>query len=66
MSCAWRVSFRGSKRSLLCHAKIDFEQTDGIIWVVDSADVDRLEMCRAELERLLLEEVRAKQRSLPS
>ena len=62
--CRVRGVFSRIKTRSLCAT--DFEQTDGIIWVVDSADVDRLEMCRAELERLLLEEVRATQRSLPS
>lgn len=33
-----------------------FEATDGIIWVVDSADKLRLEDCKAELHKLLQEE----------
>ena len=33
-----------------------FESTDGLIWVVDSADRRRLEDCKAELHALLLEE----------
>jgi hypothetical protein len=36
---------------------IDFEQTDGLVWVVDSADIARLEMCRDELQQLLIEDV---------
>jgi len=32
--------------------------TDGLVWVVDSADRLRLEDCRKELSTLLLEEVR--------
>lgn len=35
-----------------------FESTDGLVWVVDSADRLRLEDCRKELRALLLEEVR--------
>lgn len=34
-----------------------FESTDGLVWVVDSADRLRLEDCRQELSALLLEEV---------
>ncbi len=34
-----------------------FESTDGLIWVVDSADRRRLQDCRQELDALLLEEV---------
>ena len=37
-----------------------FEQTDGLIWVVDSADRARLHDCRAELEALLQQEVRTR------
>ena len=33
-----------------------FEQTDGLIWVVDSSDRTRLEMCRDELFSLLNQE----------
>ena len=35
-----------------------FESTDGLIWVVDSADRRRLDDCKAELHTLLVEEVR--------
>lgn len=34
-----------------------FESTDGLVWVVDSADRLRLEDCKQELSSLLLEEV---------
>uniref|UniRef100_A0A5S6R048 ADP-ribosylation factor-like protein 2 n=1 Tax=Trichuris muris TaxID=70415 RepID=A0A5S6R048_TRIMR len=33
-----------------------FEETDGIFWVVDSTDTERLEDCRKELQSLLSEE----------
>lgn len=33
-----------------------FEETDGLLWVVDSADMARLEMCRKQLEQVLQEE----------
>ena len=32
------------------------QQTDGLIWVVDSADVYRLELCRDELALVLQQE----------
>lgn len=32
------------------------QQTDGLIWVVDSADVYRLELCRDELVQVLQQE----------
>ncbi len=41
-----------------------FEKTDGLVWVVDSADVRRLMDCRAELDKLLEEEVRQRPASL--
>ena len=33
-----------------------FEQTDGLVWVVDSSDLRRLDDCRMELDNLLKEE----------
>ena len=35
------------------------EDSDGLVWVVDSADRRRLEVCRQELHALLLQEVGA-------
>lgn len=46
----------GGQKSLRSFWRNYFEQTDGIIWVVDSADRRRLEDCKAELDKLLLEE----------
>jgi ADP-ribosylation factor-like protein 2 len=46
----------GGQKSLRCYWRNYFEQTDALIWVVDSADTDRLAMCRAELDALLGEE----------
>ncbi|KHN87687.1 ADP-ribosylation factor-like protein 2 [Toxocara canis] len=46
----------GGQRSLRSYWKNYFEQTDGLIWVVDSADIDRIEDCKRELELLLVEE----------
>jgi hypothetical protein len=34
-----------------------YEQTDGLIWVIDSADTRRLKDCKAELQQLLEQEV---------
>ncbi len=33
-----------------------YEQTDALIWVVDTTDLHRLEDCRSELHNLLKEE----------
>lgn len=47
----------GGQKSLRSYWKNYFECTDGVIWVVDSADKRRLEDCAEELHSLLLEEV---------
>lgn len=46
----------GGQQTIRAYWRNYFEQTDGIIWVVDSADVMRMTDCREELERLLQEE----------
>ncbi|TPX72743.1 hypothetical protein SpCBS45565_g00176 [Spizellomyces sp. 'palustris'] len=47
----------GGQKSIRSYWRNYFEQTDGLVWVVDSADrPDRLEDCRRELKSLLLEE----------
>lgn len=47
----------GGQKSLRSYWRNYFESTDGLVWVVDSADRLRLEDCRQELSVLLLEEV---------
>lgn len=47
----------GGQKSLRSYWRNYFESTDGLIWVVDSADRRRLQDCRDELHTLLLEEV---------
>lgn len=47
----------GGQKSLRSYWRNYFESTDGLIWVVDSADKGRLEDCKKELKSLLLEEV---------
>ena len=47
----------GGQKSLRSYWKNYFECTDGVIWVVDSADKRRLEDCAKELHSLLQEEV---------
>lgn len=47
----------GGQKSLRSYWRNYFECTDGLIWVVDSADKRRLEDCRNELHVLLQEEV---------
>ncbi|KAG5851927.1 ADP-ribosylation factor-like protein 2 [Anguilla rostrata] len=46
----------GGQKSLRSYWRNYFESTDGLVWVVDSADRLRLEDCRQELSALLLEE----------
>ncbi|KAL8184037.1 UNVERIFIED_CONTAM: ADP-ribosylation factor-like protein 2 [Gekko kuhli] len=46
----------GGQTSLRSYWKNYFESTDGLIWVVDSADRQRLEDCKRELQSLLVEE----------
>ncbi|KAA8582490.1 hypothetical protein FQN60_006161 [Etheostoma spectabile] len=48
--------FNGEDKSLRSYWRNYFESTDGLVWVVDSADRLRLEDCRQELSSLLLEE----------
>ncbi len=47
----------GGQKSLRSYWRNYFETTDGLIWVVDSADRRRLDDCRRELHQLLQEEV---------
>eukprot|EP01116_Phalansterium_solitarium_P005298 TRINITY_DN1682_c0_g1_i1.p1 TRINITY_DN1682_c0_g1~~TRINITY_DN1682_c0_g1_i1.p1 ORF type:complete len:205 (+),score=52.90 TRINITY_DN1682_c0_g1_i1:57-617(+) len=46
----------GGQKSLRSYWRNYFEENDGVVWVVDSADRRRLEDCRAELQQLLKEE----------
>mmetsp|Transcript_10019 Transcript_10019/g.18043 ORF Transcript_10019/g.18043 Transcript_10019/m.18043 type:complete len:204 (-) Transcript_10019:1419-2030(-) len=46
----------GGQSTIRAYWRNYFEQTDGLIWVVDSADSDRLHLCKSELEVLLNEE----------
>lgn len=46
----------GGQKSLRSYWRNYFESTDGLVWVVDSADRLRMEDCRRELDILLLEE----------
>jgi ADP-ribosylation factor-like protein 2 len=47
----------GGQKTLRTYWKNYFEKTDTLIWVVDSTDAARLDDCREELMKLLLEEV---------
>lgn len=47
----------GGQKSLRSYWRNYFESTDGLIWVVDSADKRRLSDCTAELHSLIEEEV---------
>lgn len=59
MFCSFKLNIWdvGGQKSLRSYWRNYFESTDGLVWVVDSADRLRLEDCRKELSSLLLEEV---------
>jgi ADP-ribosylation factor-like protein 2 len=46
----------GGQKSIRSYWRNYFEQTDALVWVVDSADRLRLDDCRQELAVLLQEE----------
>ncbi|XP_010548333.1 PREDICTED: ADP-ribosylation factor-like protein 2 isoform X2 [Tarenaya hassleriana] len=46
----------GGQKTIRSYWRNYFEQTDGLIWVVDSSDIRRLDDCRMELHNLLKEE----------
>jgi ADP-ribosylation factor-like protein 2 len=46
----------GGQKSIRAYWRNYFEKTDGVVWVVDSADRDRLHLCRDELHQLLRHE----------
>ncbi|XP_027489595.1 ADP-ribosylation factor-like protein 2, partial [Corapipo altera] len=46
----------GGQSSLRSYWRNYFESTDGLVWVVDSSDRQRLQVCAAELRALLREE----------
>ncbi|KIY45167.1 GTP-binding protein [Fistulina hepatica ATCC 64428] len=46
----------GGQRTLRPYWRNYFEQTDALVWVVDSGDRLRIDDCRAELHNLLLED----------
>jgi ADP-ribosylation factor-like protein 2 len=48
--------FLGGQKSLRSYWRNYFEETEAIIWVVDSVDKMRLGECRSELQELLKEE----------
>lgn len=47
----------GGQKTIRSYWRNYFEQTDGILWVVDSVDRWRLEECRQQLHDLLSQEV---------
>jgi ADP-ribosylation factor-like protein 2 len=47
----------GGQKSLRSYWRNYFESTDGLVWVVDSADKIRMNDCKKELHALLTEEV---------
>lgn len=43
----------GGQKSIRPFWRNYYEETDAIVWVIDSADSDRLEMCKEELQSVL-------------
>lgn len=48
----------GGQKSIRPFWRNYYEETDGIVWVIDSVDLDRLEICKKELETVLNADVR--------
>eukprot|EP00736_Rhodelphis_marinus_P006997 Rmarinus@m.10896 len=46
----------GGQETIRSYWRNYFEETDGLVWVIDSADVRRLGDCKAELKKVLVEE----------
>jgi len=46
----------GGQRTIRAYWRNYFEQTDGLIWVIDSSDQERIETCKKELLDLLQQE----------
>ncbi|CAM9770835.1 unnamed protein product [Chrysoparadoxa australica] len=46
----------GGQQTIRSYWRNYFEQTDGLVWVIDSADRGRLQDCRRELHSLLTQE----------
>ncbi|KDP32680.1 hypothetical protein JCGZ_13678 [Jatropha curcas] len=46
----------GGQRTIRSYWRNYFEQTDGLVWVVDSSDLRSLDDCKMELDNLLKEE----------
>ena len=46
----------GGQKTIRAYWRNYFERTDGLIWVVDSADLARLQICKQELANLLGQE----------
>ena len=57
--CRYRLNVWdvGGQKSIRSYWRNYFESTDGIVWVIDSADPRRFEDCKRELHALLHEEV---------
>jgi len=47
----------GGQKAIRSYWRNYFEQSSALIWCVDSADKERLDLCKQHLHELLLEEV---------
>ncbi|KAJ0780415.1 putative small GTPase superfamily, ARF/SAR type, P-loop containing nucleoside triphosphate hydrolase [Helianthus annuus] len=50
------IAHNDAQRHLRSYWRNYFEQIDGLVWVVDSSDLRRLDDCKFELDNLLKEE----------
>lgn len=58
LGCRYKLNIWdvGGQTTLRSYWRNYYEQTEGLIWVIDSTDVRRLEDCKKELHNLLVEE----------
>lgn len=58
LGCRYKLNIWdvGGQKTLRPYWRNYYEKTDGLIWVIDSADLARLHDCKAELHNLLKEE----------
>ena len=47
----------GGQKTIRNYWKNYFEETDAVIWVIDSADYARMDLCKQEFRQIIFEEV---------
>ncbi len=56
-SCRLNFWDIGGQRSIRPFWRNYYEETDAIVWVIDSTDINRMNDCKSELENILNEDV---------